>query len=241
MLTIDFKRLNIKPGDNVLDIGCGNGRHSCEAYRHQGVNVIGVDLNYDDVYKTQFLLNTMDEDGSNGGGLWLTLTGDITKLPFADNTFDTVICSEVLEHIPKDDVAINEIIRVLKPDKILAVSVPRFWPERICWAISEQYRTDEGGHVRIYNKRKLIKLLESAGVKYQANHFAHALHTPYWWLKCFVGLQNEKSRVVKLYKRFLEWNIIKNPPLIGLIEKFLNPFIAKSVVIYLKKGSLYET
>jgi SAM-dependent methyltransferase len=236
MLTVDFQKLDIQSGDRILDIGCGVGRHTCEAYRHHGINVTGVDLNFDDVSKTRFMLSEMDHKGEGGGGSWAALTGDITALPFIDHSFDFVICSEVLEHIQEDKAAIKEIIRVLKPEKMLAVSVPRFLPERICWAISERYRNEEGGHVRIYLQDRLIQLFESAGVKCQAVSFAHALHSPYWWLKCMVGLQNDRSRIVNTYKRFLEWDIIKSPPWVRLVENILNPFIAKSLVMYLRKG-----
>ena len=83
--------------------------------------------------------------------------GDATRLPFADGTFDRVIASEVLEHIPDDGAAFAELARVLRPGGTLAVTVPAWLPERICWALSEEYHAPfvEGGHVRIYTEREL--------------------------------------------------------------------------------------
>jgi len=157
------------------------------------------------------------------------------KLPFKDEVFDVVICSEVLEHISDNKTAIAELVRVLKTGKDLVVSVPRYLPERICWALSEGYRKEPGGHIRIYKKRELQGLLEDAGTRCWSVHYKHGLHAPYWWLKCLVGHKNEKSYLVKYYKAFLEWDIMNHSPLIRMLDKMLNPIIAKSVVFYFKK------
>jgi 2-polyprenyl-3-methyl-5-hydroxy-6-metoxy-1,4-benzoquinol methylase len=241
LLTVDFKRLDLKPGMNVLDAGCGGGRHLSEAFRANGVNVVGIDLNRDDALKALNTARIMRRAGEDGGGHALVLSSDITRLPFKDASFDVVICSEVLEHIPDHIQAAREIIRVLKPGKSLVVSVPRYFPERICWALSEAYHNEKGGHVRIYRKKELIGMLESTGVQCISTSFAHALHSPYWWLKCLVGHKKEDSRIVNLYHRFLVWDIMKKPKLTRTLDRILNPFIAKSIVLYMKKGDPYGT
>lgn len=233
MLTADFDLLGIQPGDRVLDAGCGTGRHACEIFRTRGADVVGVDLNWKDLQKTTFLLDNMEDAR---GGSWLVSQADATRLPFRDESFDVVICSEVLEHIPANRAAVAELVRVLKPGKNMAVSVPRFFPERICWALSSDYHNEPGGHIRIYTKKELISLVEDAGTRCWRIRYKHALHAPYWWLKCLVGHTNEASRWVNLYKRFLEWDIMKHPPLTRGLDRILNPLIAKSVVLYLKKG-----
>jgi SAM-dependent methyltransferase len=235
MLTVDLHRLNLKPGDRVLDAGCGAGRHVCEAFRIQGVDAIGIDLRWEDLCKAATTLYLMRGQIGNGHGRCLISQADVTRLPFRDETFDAVICSEVLEHIPDNRAAIAELVRVLKPGRNLAVSVPRFLPERICWALSADYHNEPGGHIRIYRKRKLQRLLEVAGTKCLDVRYKHGLHSPYWWLKCLVGHKNERSRPVSLYKKFLEWDIIRRPKWIHMLEGMLNPFIAKSIIFYLKK------
>ena len=157
MLTADFQILNIQPGDRVLDVGCGTGRHACEVFRTLGADVVGVYLSMEDLRKAALTLYLLDDAGD---GSWIISRADATKLPFKDSSFDVVICSEVLEHIPENRAAIAELVRVLKKGKNLVVSVPRFLPERICWALSSAYHNEPGGHIRIYKKRKLLSLLE---------------------------------------------------------------------------------
>ncbi len=235
MLTVDFSRLDLRPDSLVLDAGCGTGRHLSEAFRRRKVHVVGIDMNYEDSATARNTLEIMELEGEGGSGSYGVFRADITRLPFSDGVFDLVICSEVLEHIAEDSKAVKEITRVLKPGELAVVSVPRFLPESICWALSKSYRNEPGGHVRIYRKRHLVKLLESEGLLCEYIHWAHALHSPYWWLKCLVGPKNETSRLVNLYHRFLVWDIVKHPWLTRKMDKLLNPLIAKSSVFYLRK------
>ena len=106
-----------------------------------------------------------------------------------------MIASEVLEHIPDDVAAFAEIARVLRPGGRVAVTVPRWRPERICWALSDAYHANEGGHIRIYRADVLRTRLAAAGSSRASSHHAHALHAPYWWLKCAVGVDNATRAV----------------------------------------------
>lgn len=235
MITVDFERLSIKPGFRILDMGCGSGRHTCAASRFDSVVAIGSDINFEDVVEAKNRLIYQESLGEQGGGVGAIMVSDIHCLPFEDNYFDLVICSEVLEHIDDHQKAISELIRVLKPGKDLVVSVPRYFPERICWALSRDYHQTDGGHVRIYRKKKLIGLLEAAGVSKWAVHFAHSLHSPYWWLKCLVGHEREDSGPVNLYHQFLVWDMMKQPWVTRTLDRLLNPVLGKSLVLYLRK------
>jgi SAM-dependent methyltransferase len=177
----------------------------------------------------------MHSQNGGGSGRCLISRADVARLPFKNGAFSAVICSEVLEHIPDSHSAVRELVRVLRPGGELVVSVPRYLPERICWALSEAYHNEPGGHIRIYRRKELQAMLEEAGLTCLEVRYKHGLHSPYWWLKCLVGHNNEQSWPVNLYKKFLEWDIIKGPLLIRTLERLLNPFIAKSIVFYLKK------
>jgi len=201
--------------------------------RTQGVEVAGVDLGWDDLCKARGYLSVMARESH---GSWLLSRADVTKLPFAEGVFDVVVCSEVLEHVEESRTAVSELVRVLKSGGDLVVTVPRFWPERICWAISSAYHHEPGGHIRIYKKGELLRLVEAAGTRCWRIRYRHALHTPYWWLKCLVGHKNEAFPLVRAYRKFLEWDIIRHPPLMAMIEHTLNPLIGKSMIFYLKKG-----
>jgi 2-polyprenyl-3-methyl-5-hydroxy-6-metoxy-1,4-benzoquinol methylase len=233
MLTVDFKQIPLRPGMRVLDAGCGGGRHLYEAFRTDGVEVAGVDLGWDDLCKASGYLSLMARESR---GRWLISRADVTKLPFAEGVFDVVVCSEVLEHVEDSRTAVSELVRVLKPGGDLVVTVPRFWPERICWAISSAYHHEPGGHIRIYKKGELLRLLEAAGTRCRRIRYRHGLHAPYWWLKCLVGHKNEAFLLVRAYRKFLEWDIIRHPPLTAMIDRILNPLIGKSMIFYLKKG-----
>ncbi|MGD0277731.1 MAG: class I SAM-dependent methyltransferase [Smithella sp.] len=233
MVTVDLHELNLKPNDVVLDAGCGLGRHLRHLARMPELKIFGIDKNTWALTETAKSVATMPDAQSKD---YLFSIADITKLPFADASFDCVICSEVLEHIPDHEKAMKELDRILKPQGTLVVSVPRFFTERICWFISWQYHNEEGGHIRIYKKKQLREMLTRQGFKCWKINYKHALHSPYWWLKCLVGLKKEEHLLVKYYRKFLEWDIMKKPRSVRMVEEILNPIMGKSIVYYLKKG-----
>jgi SAM-dependent methyltransferase len=233
MLTVEFDELKLGHGRRILDAGCGNGRHLCEAYRLQGPVVVGTDLRADECSKSKTMLKLMDK----GQAGWLVMQSDLANLPCKDASFDIVICSEVLEHINDHLRVIKELARVLKEGGDMVITVPRFLPEAICWILSKPYRSEPGGHVKIFRKDGLKRSLEMAGLQCRRISYRHALHSPYWWIRCLVGHKNEEALIVKYYRLFLEWDIKRHHPLVALIEGLLNPLIGKSIVYYLKKGS----
>ncbi|MFT4008847.1 MAG: methyltransferase domain-containing protein [Nocardioidaceae bacterium] len=238
MLTVDFDRLGLRPGDRVLDLGCGAGRHAFESYR-RGADVVAFDQDADELAGVGDLFAAMREAGEVPVGAEADVKqGDALDLPFADGEFDRVVASEVLEHIGDDQRAIAELARVTRPGGTVAVTVPRWLPEKICWALSDAYHEVEGGHVRIYTGDELVGKLEAAGLTYDGKGYAHALHSPYWWLKCAVGVDNDRNPLVKAYHQVLVWDIMKTPRIstvTHLTEKALNPLIGKSLVLYFRK------
>ena len=232
MLTVDYSRLQIAAGDRVLDVGAGNGRHAYEAYR-RGARVVAFDLDRQELAAVTGLCGAMLLEGEVPPGAGsAAVSGDATVLPFADSSFDKVIAAEVFEHILDDQRAMNELARVLRPGGVLAVTVPAWLPERICWGLSREYHEVPGGHVRIYTRVELEAKLRRAGFAIGGHHHAHGLHSPYWWLKCLVGVGNDDHPAARAYHRMLVWDIMKQPAATRLAEQALNPLIGKSVVVY---------
>ncbi|GAA3004368.1 MULTISPECIES: class I SAM-dependent methyltransferase [Streptosporangium] len=235
MLTVDFDRLPVGPGNRVLDLGCGAGRHAFEVLR-RGADVVAFDMDAGELEGVATMFSAMDKAGEvPPEATGETVTGDALDMPFEDGSFDRVIAAEVLEHIPDDMAAMREIFRVLKPGGRAAVTVPSFLPERICWALDEAYHTAPGGHVRIYTLAELSAKLKSTGFIVGPHHHAHGLHAPYWWIKCAVGVNNDEHPLAKAYHELLVWDIMKRPAATRIAEAVLNPLIGKSVVLYVRK------
>ena len=238
MLTVDYDLLGLEAGDLVLDMGAGAGRHSFECYR-RGARVVALDYGFDELPPVRELLWAMREAGEAPyDALGACVNGDALHLPFPEGTFDHIICSEVFEHIPDDLGAMTELHRVLRPGGTLAATVPAWLPEKICWALSAEYHAPlaSGGHVRIYTEDLLRERLRDAGLEPTTSHRAHALHAPYWWLRCLVGPTNDSHPLVKAYHRLLVWDMVDAPPITRGAEALLNPLIGKSVVVYSTKS-----
>ena len=238
MVTIKMQDLALEPGMRVLDLGCGRGRHLHALYWDETpVDVVGLDLSLEDVkiaWDGFFELPPPDPHSDKRSAV--VTAGDAARLPFPDNSFDRIICSEVLEHVPDPDQVLAEIARILKPGGLFAASVPRYWPEAICWRLSEGYQNTPGGHVRIFRSSGLKKSVEAQGFTRFARHWAHALHSPYWWLQCALWDSRETSALVRTYRKFLEWDLLQRPWLTRTLEALLNPVMGKSIVMYFRKA-----
>lgn len=246
MLTVDYDRLGLAPGDRLLDLGCGAGRHAFEALR-RGARVVAFDYDEAELKDVGTMAAAMDAAGDiPASGRSTTTCGDATRLPFPDGSFDRVIAAEVLEHIADDGAAIHELARVLRPGGTMAVTVPAWLAERICWALSDEYHAPfvEGGHVRIYKRSELRAKLRAAGVEPRGAHHAHGIHAPYWWLKCAVGPTNDDNRLVRAYHQVLVWDIGGTQPwhrFTRLADRVLTPVIGKSIVLYAHKPAAQTT
>jgi len=230
MQTVDFARLPLRAGQRLLDIGCGEGRHALAASLLDGLEVLAVDLNADDLATGRD--KACDFLGTSPGPHWLCASA--LRLPFADDSVDHIICSEVLEHLPDYRSALRELQRVLRPGGHLCVSVPRDWPEQLCWNLQPAYQTTPGGHVRIFREPVLRRAIEDRGFLLYHRHSAHALHAPFWWLKCLLWEQGEHW-LTRQYHRLLVWDLLTAPRLTRWLERILNPVLGKSIVLYFRR------
>ena len=232
MLTVDLRRAGITARSRVLDVGCGGGRHAYACAR-TGADVVALDTNTGELREVAGLLGAMEEAGEIPAPARAGAVGaDALALPFADRCFSHVIASEILEHVPDDAAALRELGRVLRPGGVLAVTVPRFWTETVNWALSSEYHNTPGGHIRIYTRGQLRTRLAAAGFAVEAIDHVHALHTPYWWLRCLVGVSRADQRLVAAYHRLLVHDIVHHPRWLHALERSLDPVLGKSIVLY---------
>jgi SAM-dependent methyltransferase len=222
MLTVDYRRLGMQAGERLLDVGAGAGRHAFEGAR-RGAAVVAVDID----------AASLKDVAAAGGGVDAVL-GSALELPFGDGAFDRVIAAEVMEHVGDDRGALRELARVTRAGGVLAVTVPRWLPELVCWALSDEYHAPhvEGGHVRIYRESALRARMEAAGFDVFDRHHAHGLHAPYWWLRCAVGVGRDDHPLVRAYHSLLVREIVAPTAPLRAAERVLQPAIGKSLVLY---------
>ena len=103
----------VKPGQ-LLDVGCGMKPYE-SLLTQRGSRYYGTDW-------------PVSMEGSYGDLTRADFFSDSMVLPFREGTFDTVISTQMLEHVRQPEIVIPEMARVLKPDGILILSAPMTWP-----------------------------------------------------------------------------------------------------------------
>jgi len=135
--------LAASPGPVVLDVGAGSGTFT-NRLAARGFEITSTDVTDDALQVLRGRVSGTVE------------RADATSLPFSAASFDAVVLGEVLEHVEDDSAALKEAARVLRPDGILAVTVPR----NPAWFS----RSDEwAGHFRRYTREQLENRVAMAG------------------------------------------------------------------------------
>jgi ubiquinone/menaquinone biosynthesis C-methylase UbiE len=150
----------LKDEGDILDIGCGSSR-----IIQKLKGAVGLDIS---LKKLRYLRRR---------GIRLA-KGDINRLPFKDASFSTVICSQVIEHVPVDDEIYREMHRVLKPGGVLAIGTPDYG--RVSWWILEYIYgkvapgayADE--HITHYTSASLARTLRENGFEVVESQYVGA-------------------------------------------------------------------
>jgi len=141
----------IRPGERVLDLGCGAGRFTA-ALQHAGAEPVGAEL-------AEAALRRARANVPGGDFRLLTPDGAI---PLEDGSVDLVWCSEVLEHVPDTAGVLSEARRVLRTHGRLLVTTPSHdLPRRLLIALArfDEHFDPLGQHVRFYSRRSLARVL----------------------------------------------------------------------------------
>ncbi|HVS11729.1 MAG TPA: class I SAM-dependent methyltransferase [Planctomycetota bacterium] len=165
--------------DRVLDAGCGRGFYLRFLRELSAAELFGVELELPIVARARTALRAES-------GIHLVLAS-LPELPFADSSFDKVILSEVLEHVPDDGAALREVARVVRRGGLIAITVPNadypFWWDPINKSLEACFGTHVSSgplagiwanHVRLYRRGELRDLVASQGLELVAERaFTH--------------------------------------------------------------------
>ena len=169
-----FNLLNkdLSVSKKVLDIGCGEGVISNLLYdKFNNIKITAVDYFEEAIKKAK---------ENNPRNIFFD-TGDITALKYTDNSFDIVVSTEVLEHIPNPDIALKELYRVANKHIILSVPSEPFF----C----------------------IGNLASGKNIKRLGNPIDHINHWTYWGFKRFIIKTLPAKIEIKQYN-LIVWNLV---------------------------------
>jgi len=160
----------LRPGIRVLDVGCGTG---LMLQRLTDVKPIGLDFSH------------LSMEFCRRRGAERLLQADVVNLPFQDNAFDLILALDLLEHVERDDLLVDQFHRVLKPGGHAMITVPAhesLWSEH-----------DEAlHHYRRYSKDQFRRLLAEGG--FELVKYTFAITATYWPIVAFRRFQRWRHR-----------------------------------------------
>ena len=230
---VDMDLLDVREGHSVLDVGCGEG-YLLRKAAHGASLALGVDVAESRLRASR--------DGLSGSCLSgcppiELAVADGQRLPFADASFDRIICTETLEHVADAQLALRELGRVLRPGGRLAISVPHPLSEAILYRLITGYLEFPGGHRRIFTPQTLTRALVRAGLQPYSAYLRDSLEATYWILLSL--LSRPPRRFDGLLAALERWRVrTRAEPysrLYHAADRLGNHLLPKSMVVYALK------
>lgn len=182
---VDLEALGVRPGDAVVDVGCGEGALA-ELMVGAGLRVTGVE-------PAAYLRERFE---TRLGGSARVVEGTVERLPFVGGEVGAAVSTEVLEHVPDPDAAMAELRRVLRPGAVVCLSVPTSFTELLFWRLHPGYAANST-HVRIFTKPELRRVIADHGfevVRWEGRNFRAAL---VWVLHALLRSPSDHAGVVQ--------------------------------------------
>ena len=204
----------IKPylGNNVLEVGCGNGNFTVFLAR-QCDRVTGIDINREYV-------ETAKKRLAKQANVTI-LQKDATKIE-SENTFDTIIMLDVLEHIKNDVATLQQLNTLLQNRGKLIIKVPA-----LNYIYGEMDRAI--GHYRRYNKHTLANTFQKANLASPKVWYFNIAGIPGWWLNSILKRTTPPSQQVSFFNKVV--------PILSTVESIVKPPVGLSLFAVVSKDS----
>ena len=189
--------LDMVEGKKVLDIGCGTGFVTNKIAK-TGREVVGIDIEQEGIRIARKNAGKKDKVKY--------LLGDFFDFKFKKGSFDSVILADVLEHVKEEGRMLHEILKVLKKNGVLILTVPAFQS-------LFGYHDREVGHLRRYSKKKLEKQVRRAGFTIEKIRYWNMISIPMVLLfskflnKRYPHSKSRMNRLLEAYFNIIEKNI----------------------------------
>ncbi len=156
---------DIRGCKRILDAGCGNGRYSRFLLRQADPDALITAFDYSQgmLQRARDRLRTDRVTQA---------AADLTRLPYADASFDAIVCGWVLEHLPDPRPGLQELARVMQPGgKLLLLATEGTFTGAMCSRL---------WHCRTYNRTELKQICAACGLNWQRELWFSRLHA---WLR----------------------------------------------------------